>query len=381
MSSPSQISVSIDDLLAGPRGRRLCLEFVLESERLQYPDFSTNSFRAAAFRAGYELDPGKGRSVVYIGHPGNEPMPPAPLPTDVSDEMQKLTLATVTPEMLRTCIARSVDMARYWQEPDGQDILATCAEMLPGLRKVAEHILSSPLTRRWVDPLSPNNQWAIPWEHTESTPPTLPSTETELRTVLETARHDINVEEARAILERPTDPSARWSGIWWSMPPFKLARTSPEFFDSSPAGLWFVEDSMGWEEALAFRLGVPTNLRVYEIDSAEAWAHLCREYPLEVTASKRHDWYRTTGRDGDWVMPDWAAFAEHYDVIHLQTFAYLAVAGTAIHVTERAASVISGWAPDTSFWFTDRVRYVDSPVAWKRIDAAENWVWEREGLW
>lgn len=170
-----------------------------------------------------------------------------------------------------------------------------------------------------------------------------------------------------------------WSGTWWSTPPFAIARTTPELFDGSPAGLWFVEDSMGWEHALTFRLGAPANLRVYEIDSAEAWAHLCREFPLEVTASKRHDWFRTTGRDGEWVIPDWAAFAERYDLIHLQIAAYLAAAGTAIHVTDRTASVIAGWAPDTSFWFTDRVRYVDAPIAWERIESNDSWTWQRVG--
>src|SRR4051794_32370686 len=105
MSALSQMSLWINDLLAGPRGRRLCLEFALESERLMHPDFSINSFRVAAFRAGHELDPGKGTSVTYLGHPGSKPLQSAPLPADVSDEMQALTLATVTPELLRSCIA------------------------------------------------------------------------------------------------------------------------------------------------------------------------------------------------------------------------------------------------------------------------------------
>lgn len=79
------------------------------------------------------------------------------------------------------------------------------------------------------------------------------------------------------------------------------------------------------------------------------------------------------------MIPDWAAFAERYDLIHLQIAAYLAAAGTAIHVTDRTASVIAGWAPDTSFWFTDRVRYVDAPIAWERIESNDSWTWQRVG--
>ncbi len=72
-----------------------------------------------------------------------------------------------------------------------------------------------------------------------------------------------------------------------------------------------------------------------------------------MTAQKRHDWYRTTGRDGRWVMPDWSRVAEMYGGVHLTVTGYLAAAGTAIDVDDDAASVIAGWAPDETHWLTD----------------------------
>jgi hypothetical protein len=67
-----------------------------------------------------------------------------------------------------------------------------------------------------------------------------------------------------------------------------------------------------------------------------------------VTASRRHDWFRTTGRDGAWVIPDWALVAREWDAIHLPVSAYLESAGRAIEVAKETASVT--WDPDTSIW-------------------------------
>ena len=80
---------------------------------------------------------------------------------------------------------------------------------------------------------------------------------------------------------------------------------------------------------------------------------LCTEFPVEVTAQKRHDWYSTTGRVGRWIIPDWPRVAEHYDGVHLTVCGYLAAAGTAITVDDATASVIAGWAPDGTCWLTD----------------------------
>lgn len=81
------------------------------------------------------------------------------------------------------------------------------------------------------------------------------------------------------------------------------------------------------------------------------WAALCRRHPLDVTASRRHDWYRTTGRDGSWVQPDWSAVAQETDAVHLTMRGYLTTAGLAVPVSEGVASVLAGWDPDATYWF------------------------------
>ncbi|MEN0135543.1 MAG: hypothetical protein AAGC80_10365 [Rhodococcus sp. (in: high G+C Gram-positive bacteria)] len=150
-------------------------------------------------------------------------------------------------------------------------------------------------------------------------------------------------------------------------------------FDGTPAGVWFVEDSMGCERATGRRVNIPARARVYEVDGAPAWAELCRQFPVEVTAQKRHDWYRTTGRAGRWVIPDWPRVAERYEGVHLTAAGYLAAAGTAIAVDGDSASVIAGWAPDSTYWLTDTVELDrDDSRTWVCDTSGRHPSWDEE---
>lgn len=91
----------------------------------------------------------------------------------------------------------------------------------------------------------------------------------------------------------------------------------------------------------------------------------------------RRNWFETTGRDGLWVQPDWQAVAEDYDGVHLGLGAYLAGAGEIIAVDARRASVIAGWNPDETYWFTDAVQPVDEVRTWGISDAGGRDVWLR----
>ena len=360
-----------DLLMRGPRGRRLLLEYAIASDRLHDPEYREDSFNAGVFLASYHLDPGKGTSVQLIGDVGAEIQEVTP--AEVAARLETVALAEVTPELLRDCLAESVDSARYWQEGDGSDVLAATVEMQAPLRRVAEHVAASVHAEWWGEPVAECSQWQVEWDdappHEIMTDPTA-----SLRKV----QDQIIEEELVAKRERPSDVTANWSGTWWSRAPWELPSTTRTLFDGSPAGLWFVEDSLGWEQADTRRLGIPAGLRIFEIDTAEAWADLCARFPIEVTAQKRHDWYRTTGRDGAWVIPDWAKVAEHYDAVHLQVQAYLSAAGTAIPVDEQAATVIAGWDPDQTFWFTPNVRYIDEAVRWVLEENGERTDWVRQ---
>lgn len=358
-------------LVRGPRGRRMLLEYAIASERIHDPEYREDSFSAGVFVASYYLDPGKGTSVQLIGDVDTELTDIAP--AEVGRRLASVPLAEVTPGLLRDCLAEAVDSARYWQEPDGSDVLAATDELQAQLRRVAEHVAASPHTAWWGEQIAERSQWQVEWY--DAPPHAVP---TEPLTLLCTVRDQLIEEELIARRERPSDVTANFSGNWWSRPPWELPSTTRALFDGSPAGLWFVEDSLGWEQADTRRLGMPAGLRIYEIDTAQAWADLCARFPIEVTAQERHDWYSTTGRDGAWVIPDWAKVAEHYDAVHLQVGAYLSAAGAAIPVDEQTATVIAGWDPDETFWFTPNVRYIDEPVRWVLEENGERTDWARQ---
>lgn len=350
----------------------MLLEYALASERLSGRNDREDSFSAAEFLASYHLDPGKGSSAVLFGPGAAEAKLTVISPEETAERLTRVPLAPVSPRLVLLCLSRSVDMARYWQEPDGEDVLAGTEPMREALGRVAEHVAASTETAWWRTPVAERSQRSVQWD--DDPPIEIPKNPGE---VLVAARSTDVTAEQDASRQRPKDPAAPWSGEWWSRPSTQMPSSARELFDGSPAGVWLVEDSLGWETATSTRLGIVAGLRVYEIDTAEAWAELCRRYPLEQTAQKRHDWYRTTGRAGRWVIPDWASAAEHYDGVHLQVAAYLAAAGTAIPVATDAASVIAGWNPDQTFWFSPSVRHIGDPVGWRLEDNAGEIDWLR----
>lgn len=363
----------VEMMLDGPRGRRLLLEYALASERLHDGESREESFSSGVVLASYHLDPGKRSSASSFGHGAKVAELTVVTPEETAGRLASVVLAEVTPELLLLCLSRSVDMARYWQDPDGEEVLAGTGPMREALRRVAEHLAASAETYWWRTPVEQQSQSAVQWD---DAPPKVIATEP--LAVVRVAREKDILDEQVAARERPADPAAPCSGYWWSRPALELLSSSRELFDGSPAGLWLVEDSLGWEGAESTRLGAAAGLRVFEIDTAEAWAELCARFPLEQTAQKRHDWYRTTGRVGRWVIPDWARVAEHYDAVHLHVAAYLAAAGTVIPVDAETATVIAGWNPDETYWFTPRIRYLDDPVAWVLEEHGTDYLWVRK---
>ncbi|TJY64045.1 hypothetical protein E4J89_19060 [Arthrobacter sp. CAU 1506] len=103
-----------------------------------------------------------------------------------------------------------------------------------------------------------------------------------------------------------------------------------------------MEDSLGWEQATV--IPVRGTGRTFEIPIPDDWLSLCRAFPLEVTASRRDDWFRVTGRDGRWVIPDWERVAEQWDAVHLAVQGYFSSATRALHLDPDTASVIAGCA-------------------------------------
>ncbi|NLP83713.1 hypothetical protein HF576_07630 [Microbacterium sp. CFH 90308] len=357
------MTMNVDALLAGPRGRRLCFEFAMACARRGTPD-AQDAATAVAW-AVYAL--GSGTLAQLFGDVKAERfVPPTVSPSQAAEAFATIPLQSPSRALLRDALADSVGNARYWQEADGADRLAAEEDFSAPLRRVAEVIASGPDAGWWLSPVDERNQWATPREGGGRPP-------AELGAELAAWRRHVLDDDVRAAAERPADVTANWSGEWWSTPPFGLVRTSRAFSDDGPAGLWFVEDSLGGDDAVALPVDAYPS-RVIEIRSPEDWADLCRRHPLDVTASRRHDWYRVTGRDGRWVIPDWSGVATEADGVHLTVTGYLSAATRSIDLDGSHASVLAGWNPDETYWFRGVSARPADQERWRRDDG----VWRRE---
>jgi len=359
------MTVDADDLLAGPRGRRLCLEYALGCAQRTEAEVVRDALNTVWWAAGaYETS---ATTILFRreddsgGH-----TPSTASPADAAAARDSIPLVSPTAATLRDALAQSVQAAMYWQPPDGRDRLCATDEMSASLRRVARVVAPSRDATWWTSGLTEDDQWTVPWEGDGRLSPVLAA---ELRQWRERTLAD----EARAAVDRPDDPAAPWSGMWWSIPPSGLVRTTRSLAGDGPAGLWFVEDSVGGDEASAIPVDAHP-ARVIEIEGPEDWARLCRRHPLEVTASRRHDWFRVTGRDGRWVIPDWESVAAETDAVHLTVAGYLSTATRLVDVDGDRSSVLAGWNPDEAFWFrgvsarpSGEQRWRRDPDVWRRV--------------
>ncbi|WP_022917707.1 hypothetical protein [Ruania albidiflava] len=350
-------------LTVGPRGRRLCLDLACRLDHvLSY----------AAFDRGYELDPGKGTSVqrLMAFPPGTtqeemdaaratEDARPVPRVAEIAGLLTQVPLPAAGPSQVHVAeaLADSVATAMYWQPPDGQDVLAGHGELDDGLARVAAW-LAPHAPDWWTAPMA-DHQWALGWWGHDPGERSGSVTEWRDRALAEEERSARMRRENRVDYPgegwsptpglRPADVDAPISGTWWSFPD---GVQSTRAVEGVPLGLDLTEDAGGAEDVQVAAVQSRAGARVLEIDDPQVWVDLCRAHPLEVTCSRRHDWYRVTGRDGRWVVPDWAAVAETYDAVHLTTAAYLAGATRALAVDAETATMIAGWGPDATQWLT-----------------------------
>ncbi|GEL98155.1 hypothetical protein [Cellulomonas terrae] len=363
------------DVMVGPRGRRLCLEIAAALARASGAPEGDEYLRAALV-AAYHLDPGAGTARVILRASADEPdePDPSPRPADVARLLSATPLDGLDADVLLVGLRAAVDNARYWQEPDGEDVLAATPQVRAALARVAATVASSGRAAWWVSPVERTAQASVVFDDPAS--PVQPSDET-ASVILSRWRDRTLEEEARAQRERPADPGAAWSGTWWSTPPRELTRTTRRLGAHGPVGLWLVEDAYGWDRASVRAVDVPAEARVYEVDGAEAWSGLCRRFPLEVTASRRHDWFRTTGAADRWVIPDWVRVADEFDAVHVTVTGYLTTAGRPVPVGEDTSSVLAGWSPDETYWLADPPPAAEPHERWRRVDDD---TWHDEGM-
>jgi hypothetical protein len=334
------------DLLAGPRGRRLCWSLLDAGDGAGWIRVWTGA------QAG-DLTGMLGELGDCVAH------------TDLD-----ATVRQASELALLAAFAEPVGRATYWQQPDGVDVALTDPAVRDVLAPVAGAVTAAPAARWWPDPVAGDRQQYAEWIDEHDFAPRLTGAAVELA-----AWQDAAAQDEQSARDRPDDPAAPWSGYWWSAPLLsRLPSTTRSVAGLGAVRLALVEDSYGWREARCWPVAPRPGARVYEIAGPGQWTDLVGRYPLDVSRSRRHDWWRVTGWAGRWLIPDFAAVAADYDAVHLSAAAYLTTAGRALAVGG-ARTMLAGWDPDQTYWLTDSLTLTGLPVTWSKTDEGQpGWI-------
>jgi hypothetical protein len=339
-------------LLAGPRGRRLCWELVNDAlaSAAEQPACWNQVWRAIhAGDLSGRLD-------------------------DFSRCVERARPATLAadPAALLKALCGSVDAAMYWQEPDAEDRALATATVAEALRPAAAAIAAAPGSNWWASPMDAGRQ-----RYAQFLGSGHPFAEPQLSGAAERAaawRTDSAAREA-SLRAEPVEPLGAWSGEWWSDPAMSgLPITTRALPGLGALRLVLAEDSLGWTSARCWPLAPRAGARVYEVDGPAAWGTLAARYPLDLSRSRRHDWWRATGWAGRWLIPDFEAVARDYDGVHVSVLGYLTTAGTAVPAgaDDGTRTLLAGWDPDATWWLTDSLALDGSPEAWAAEDSTGN---------
>jgi hypothetical protein len=331
-----------EDLLDGPRGRWACLSLLASV----HASLLSLAFTAARSPTDSELTRKLTKAIAEL---------------DVS-------ASGLTDEAaLLEALEDSTSTARYWQPPDEQDVLLSTPQLRAALEPAARRIGGSASAAWWWSPIALGSQQLCSQQYVQWTDesPREPPALTGAAERLAKWRTNTLADERQAI-RRPRAVNAPFSGAWWSTPSLSLiTTTSRSLPELGAVTLRLVEDSLGWRRATVWPLRPAGECRIYEITGPVAWAELVERYPLDVSLSRRHDWWRTTGHDGSWSIPDWAAVAADFDAVHLTVAGYLSTAGRPITVGD-SHSVLANWDPDATYWLGDVLESAGDPVEWHR---------------
>ncbi len=249
-------------------------------------------------------------------------------------------------------------------ETEAAPYLAAAAE---SLLPVAEALAAAPGAQWWWEPPAPGRQR---WLTSAGPPARGAALAAALR---EQAVADAE-EERRAARDWPWPPpkDTVYSGDWWSPPLGSGVFTSTGPVGPLPAvAAGCALDSAGEERFEVWDVEISPRARIWAITRPADWGRLAARYPRDVTASRRHDWFRLTGRDGPWLLPDWARAARDWDGVHLSIAGYIAATGGAIPAGD-AATVLTGWNPDETLWLNDVFTRVDRVGTWTGTPGPES---------
>ena len=341
-----------ETLIAGPRGRRFLLEYALASESTYRPVRDEGSFGFAVAHAAHALTPRKRRGMTFVGSNARESKIVDMTVGEVAARLNHVELHA-SHASIRLALALATDRGKYWEHPDGEDLLAATPELHRALRRVAVYITASGLTSWWYTPIAKGRQQVVTWNGVF---PPLPR-------------------ENRSIVPQV---NAMQRGLDFPSTPRPVPSSTRSLADGSPAGLWFVEDNLGQTRAESTGLIAPDEAQVFEITSSADWAELCVRYPLEVTQTGGAGASRSVVRDAAnrVLVPDWLRVADQYQGVHLQVGAYLAASALPID-TGSALSIMTGWDPDETIWLSPEVSYSGERTQWALKEDGFNMVWAK----
>lgn len=366
----------VDALLNGHRGRCLLLHVLISGD-----DEATGKLSRVVRDASYRLAKRRGDGVArFPWTKENDVLVKAPetpselMPEQIAKLVPEAPVPSITAELLRQALGRTVDEAVYWEPPHAEDVIFSDPALIEALAPLAQQVNDSGILQRWMAQSTMDNQWLLRWRGEDSQGVWVPGL-SPVSQQFEAWKSELLATEHRdrKNLKKPAKKAV--SGVWWSNPPGGLFRTYGTFDDGAPIGLYCQEDGLGWREASIQRIELGVSKPIFHIETSEHWVELCRKYPADVSAGRRGVWYELTGREGLWVQPDWQAVAQNYDGVHLGLAAYLSSAGEELKVNEEYSSIIGGWNPDETYWFTDFAKRVGSEQYWKITDfgAYERW--------
>ncbi|MGJ0183743.1 hypothetical protein [Corynebacterium glyciniphilum] len=369
-------------LLEGPRSRRMVLEYILACEERHVRDNGETAqalwgmvrqaadhlvpvpeARTYAFWSSATPD---SPSRIYED-PASPPDPDSRItPERVAEQIRRTTLLPPDPALLLAALTASVESAAYWRHPVGQDVLANVSSVREALKKAARLIAESSDTRWWSTPADLADQWFVYWGNSSEPAPSTQRrglSDCDFLEKLTSWRIDQKRMEEKYRRSATESPLSGSGGAWWTTPPAPAIPSTRIFPGTDmPAGVPLQEDRFG-DMAHAFSYTPPPNPRIYEINEPADWVRLCDEFPLDQTYTLRREWFRVTGRDGRWIVPDWSAVAEKWEAVHLTVAGYLRTATRAVPVgappdgnlsPAPAETMMAGWSPDETWWFRER---------------------------
>lgn len=356
-------------LLAGPRGRGLLVHLyedaairslVMRADYVAHQGTSAMVYMHAATTPGVSGLVDRVRSRRERASAQREHRRPVS-PTELVEAIAAAPLPSIGNAALVEALSRSVDDAKAWQPPDGSEAVVASDVVSAALTPLAELVASSPFARKWAA-RAQAHQWVLDRMDDRLGSDPGPEPVPAPADALATWREAVEAEERDFVESRKRGEVS--SGTWWSKPPGHLTRSTAAWPGFGPAGLYLEEDSFGPMATRATLVGSPPG-KTYEIADAEAWAQLCRDYPLNVTASREHVWGTSIGHSDRWVIPDWQAMAADWDAVHLTIAGYLAAATTLIEVSDGIGSTIAGWGPDATFWLRENPAPTSAAVEWR----------------